>query len=265
LKRTRRTRSLLEIYGLLYNRFGPRHWWPGDTKLEIIIGAILTQNTAWGNAGKAIANLKKQRLLNIKALSGISEKKLAGLIRPAGYYNIKSRRIKNFLAFLNENNNGSIGKMFKTETQCLRENLLSVNGIGPETADSILLYAGEKPVFVVDAYTKRIFSRHGYLKEGVDYAETQAVFLKNLPVDTKLFNEYHALIVELGKKLCKSKKPLCKECPIRRVKNDRRTNTETRTDKTGAGKRSASTKKGTTSKETTARGNSKTSELHEMQ
>lgn len=219
MKRTKSTKFLLRIYDLLYNKFGPRHWWPGDTKLEVIIGTILTQNTAWGNVEKAIANLKKRRLLNIKTLSSISEKKLAESIRPAGYYNIKSRRIKNFLTFLNKSHNGSIGKMFKTETQCLRENLLSINGIGPETADSILLYAGEKPVFVVDAYTKRIFSRHGYFKEELGYAETQAVFLKNLPVDTKLFNEYHALIVELGKKLCKSKKPLCKKCPIRRVKN----------------------------------------------
>jgi endonuclease-3 related protein len=226
LKRTKNTKVFLEIYNLLYDKFGPRHWWPGDTRLEIIIGAILTQNTAWSNVEKAIANLKKARLLNVKKLSGISEKTLAGHIKPAGYYNIKSARIKNFLSFLKKRYNGSIDRMFETETRKLREALLNINGIGPETADSILLYAGEKPVFVVDAYTRRIFSRHGYLRKDADYAETQAVFLKCLPEDAKLFNEYHALIVELGKNLCKSKKPLCKECPIRRIKNDRRTDTQ---------------------------------------
>lgn len=220
MKRTKRNKSFLKIYRLLYNRFGPRHWWPGDTKLEIIIGAILTQNTAWANVEKAIANLKRERLLETKKLSCISRKRLAGLIRPAGYYNIKSGRIKNFLAFLNRRYRGDINRMFRTETQRLRQDLLNINGIGPETADSILLYAGGKPAFVVDAYTKRIFSRHGYLDKDADYAETQAMFLKNLPADVKLFNEYHALLVELGKEMCKSKKPLCEKCPIRRIKND---------------------------------------------
>lgn len=220
MKKAKRSKTLLEIYRLLYDRFGPRYWWPGDTRLEIIIGAILTQNTAWGNVEKAVRNLKKKRLLNIKKLSGLSGERLAGFIRPAGYYNVKAQRIKNFLAFLNEKHNGSITRMFGTETQRLREDLLNINGIGPETADSILLYAGGKPVFVVDAYTRRIFSRHGYLKEGADYAEIQAVFQGNLPADTGLFNEYHALVVELGKNLCRSKNPLCDECPIRRIKNE---------------------------------------------
>ena len=210
---------LLNIYKLLYNRFGPRRWWPGDTRLEIIIGAILTQNTAWGNVEKAIANLKKKNLLGVKKLSRISEKRLSVLIRPAGYYNIKAQRIKNFLAFLNNAYSGSIDKMFRTQTSRLRNELLGIKGTGPETADSILLYAGERPVFVVDAYTKRIFSRHGFIKADADYDEIQDFFVKNLPIDAKLFNEFHALIVELGKNLCKSTKPLCDNCPMRRTKN----------------------------------------------
>lgn len=213
------SKSLLNIYRLLYKKFGPRHWWPGDTRLEIIIGAILTQNTAWSNVRKAIVNLKKGRLLKIKALSEVPEKRLAKLIKPAGYYNIKSRRIKIFLNFLNASYGGSIGRMFRRETSILREELLNIKGIGPETADSILLYAGKKPVFVVDAYTKRIFSRHRFMREDTDYTEAQGFFLKNLPADVKLFNEFHALIVELGKSLCKSKKPLCSGCPIQRIKN----------------------------------------------
>lgn len=210
--------SLLRIYTLLYKKFGARHWWPGETRLEIIVGAILTQNTAWSNVEKAIANLKKGRLLKVRELSRISEKKLARLIRPAGYYNIKSRRIKNFLKFLNTVYDGSIDRMFRTEIAALREKLLGINGIGPETADSILLYAGKKPVFVVDAYTKRIFSRHGFIREEADYKEIQNFFLRNLKSDARLFNEFHALIVEVGKNLCRPIKPMCNACPIRRIR-----------------------------------------------
>lgn len=221
MKKTKRgkARALLKIYKLLYERFGPRHWWPGDTRLEIIIGAILTQNTAWANVEKAITNLKNARLLKVKGLSRVPKKRLAGLIRPAGYYNIKSQRIKNFLEFLNTAYGGNIKRMFSTETRRLRTELLEVKGIGPETADSILLYAGEKPAFVVDAYTKRIFSRHGFIREDASYEAVQAIFLRHLPEDVRLFNEFHALIVELGKELCKSKKPLCNKCPIRRIRN----------------------------------------------
>jgi endonuclease-3 related protein len=219
LKKSRHTDSLLNIYRLLYKRFGPRHWWPGDTKFEIIIGAILTQNTSWTNVEKAIKNLKKEKILTVRKLSRVPEKKLSRLIKPAGYYNIKSERIKNFLDFLNVAYRGSLNRMFGTETAVLRNELLGVKGIGPETADSILLYAGGRPVFVVDAYTKRIFSRHKYLHRDAEYEEVQNLFLKNLPPNPKLFNEYHALIVELGKNLCRPKKPLCNMCPIRRTKN----------------------------------------------
>ena len=218
MKDKRLNRSLLRIYNLLYARFGPRHWWPGDTKIEIILGAILTQNTAWANVEKAIENLKKEKVLAVNKLSGISEKKLARLIRPSGYYNIKADRIKNFLRFLNTRYQGSIDKMFRSRLYKLREELLAVKGIGRETADSILLYAGDKPIFVVDAYTKRVFSRHGFINKDADYEETQALFMDNLGKNKRLFNEFHALIVELGKFMCKSKKPLCSMCPIQRIR-----------------------------------------------
>jgi len=219
LKKPKQSDALKRIYSLLYKHYGPRHWWPGDTRLEIIIGAILTQNTAWTNVEKAIKNLKRERLLTVKGLFRVPKKRLARLIKPAGYYNIKSRRIKNFLDFLNRSYGGNIKEMFRIDLKKLRNELLGVNGIGPETADSILLYAGEKPVFVVDSYTKRIFSRHGYINKDADYEEVQGLFLRNLPAKHGMFNEFHALIVELGKDLCKSKKPLCNTCPIRRVKN----------------------------------------------
>jgi endonuclease-3 related protein len=149
------------------------------------------------------------------------EKGLARLIRPSGYYNIKARRIKEFLSFLNTSYKGSLARMFQNGLFQLREGLLSIKGIGPETADSILLYAGNKPIFVIDAYTRRIFSRHGFIDKDAEYSELQSLFMENLPRDITLFNEFHALIVELGKSICKSKQPLCSKCPIRRIKNAR--------------------------------------------
>lgn len=224
------SRSLSIIYNSLYKRFGPRHWWPGDTKIEVIIGAILTQNTAWVNVEKAIRNLKKERALSASGLCRISEKKLAGLIRPSGYYNVKANRIKNFLRFLNSRYKGSVGRMFRSDLYKLREELLAVKGIGMETADSILLYAGSKPIFVVDAYTKRLLLRHGFIGEDAGYGEMQSLFMDNLPEDAGLFNEFHALIVELGKTICKSKQPLCSTCPIRGMqrRSDARRDKETR-------------------------------------
>ena len=222
MKDKRLNRSLLRLYNSLYRKFGPRYWWPGNTRLEIIIGAILTQNTAWTNVEKAIRNLKKERVFAFKTLSAIPEKTLAELIKPSGYYNIKAGRIKNFLKFLNTRYNGSLGRMFGTDLYRLREELLSVKGIGQETADSILLYAGNKPIFVADAYTKRIFSRHGFISKNAEYKEIQSLFMDNLRQDAGLFNEYHALIVELGKSMCRSKKPLCSKCPITEEQNARR-------------------------------------------
>jgi len=207
------SRFIRRIYNLLNKSFGPQYWWPGDTPFEVCIGAILTQNTNWKNVEKAITNLKNEHLLSPIALRDTSLSELAGLIRPAGYYNIKARRLKSFISFLFDEHEGSLSKMSKQPLEELRHKLLNVHGIGPETADSILLYACYKPIFVVDAYTKRIFSRHKLCEEDSDYRDIQNLFMKNLPNDVKLFNEYHALIVKLGKDYCK-KKPNCLKCPL---------------------------------------------------
>lgn len=214
---------LLDIYNRLYNAFGPQNWWPGETPFEVIVGAILTQNTSWSNVEKAIKNLKKQKILSPNALSKTKTSKIAGLIRPSGYYNIKAKRLRNFLNFLNSEFNGSLGRLFKTDAQSLRKALLGIKGIGPETADSILLYAANKPFFVIDAYTKRVFSRHGLIKKEAAYDELQRFFMSNLPRDVQLYNEYHALIVRAGKDLCK-KKPECNICPLNKIKGERAIN-----------------------------------------
>ena len=205
---------LLKIYNSLYNYFGPLNWWPGDTPFEIMIGAILTQNTSWSNVEKAINNLKKENLLEPRKLYRISREELAQLIKPSGYYNIKARRLKNFINLFVNDFEGSAKKIFSGDSGELRKKLLNVNGIGPETADSILLYAGRKPFFVVDAYTKRIFSRHKLISEDASYHQIQEFFSQNLDRDVKLFNEFHAQIVMLGKTICTSKNPDCAKCPI---------------------------------------------------
>jgi len=213
--------SLIKVFNTLYGFYGPQAWWPADTRLEMIIGAILTQNTAWANVEKAIANLKKEEgLLSFAALKKIDTKRLASLIRPAGYYKVKSRRLKNFISFLWKRYGGDLNALARRNTVILREELLAVNGIGPETCDSILLYAFKRPVFVVDAYTKRIFSRHGFFRETVSYEEAQGTFMRNLAPDQKLFNEYHALIVRLAKGHCK-KNPDCGACPLKGMKTDK--------------------------------------------
>jgi len=206
--------TLKKSYNKLLRAFGPQHWWPGDTPFEVIVGAILTQNTAWTNVEKAIHNLKKAKLLTPGKLHDLSQDEIAKYIRPAGYFNIKAKRLKHFLNYLFDNYGGNLKKMFKKRTDALRRELLSVNGIGPETADSMLLYAGNHPVFVVDAYTKRIFSRHQVVKTDADYHNIQELFMKNLPHVVKMFNEYHALIVKAGKDFCRTRKPLCSRCPL---------------------------------------------------
>jgi len=206
--------TLKKSYNKLLRAFGPQHWWPGDTPFEVIVGAILTQNTAWTNVEKAIHNLKKAKLLTPGKLHDLSQDEIAKYIRPAGYFNIKAKRLKHFLNYLFDNYGGNLKKMFKKRTDALRRELLSVNGIGPETADSILLYAGNHPVFVVDAYTKRIFSRHQVVKTDADYHNIQELFMKNLPHVVKMFNEYHALIVKAGKDFCRTRKPMCSRCPL---------------------------------------------------
>jgi endonuclease-3 related protein len=204
---------LNDIYKLLFDRFGPQHWWPGDTPFEIIIGAILTQNTSWSNVEKAIANLKAANLLTPDRLHRLDIRKLADLIRPAGYFNIKAKRLKNFLDWLFENYAGELKNLEKIPTDVLRCELLSIKGVGQETADSILLYALNRHVFVIDAYTARIASRHYLIDQGTDYHQIQELFESNLPADINLFNEYHALLVRLGKEFCK---PIhkCSGCPL---------------------------------------------------
>jgi endonuclease-3 related protein len=223
--------------GLLDNYFraalkslGPQHWWPGETPFEVCVGAILTQNTNWGNVEKAIANLKKRNLLDPSRLYAVPPQELASLIRPAGYFNIKTRRLRSFLKFLIEEYDGDLNRMFAERLEALREKLLGVKGIGPETADSILLYAGNKPIFVVDAYTKRIFLRHEIIPEDWGYPEIQEYFMTHLPDDVgaplgapsqraqqagplRLYNEFHALVVHIGKHWCKTKVPDCERCP----------------------------------------------------
>ncbi len=204
----------MRIYGLLNDYFGNLNWWPGDTPFEVIVGAILTQNTAWRNVEIAIANLRAAGMLSPKALVQVEDNTLAGLIRPSGYYNVKTQRLKAFLRFLHVEFGGSLERMFAEETAHLREILLKVKGIGEETADSILLYAGNKPVFVVDAYTQRILRRHGIVHEDMDYGQIQALFMKQVPARISLYNQYHALLVNTGKSFC-LKVPRCDDCPLR--------------------------------------------------
>jgi endonuclease III related protein len=206
--------KLLQIYQRLYDHLGPSHWWPGDSPLEIMVGAILTQNTAWDNVRRAVERLKEEGALSIPALHEIQEEVLAEWIRPSGYFRIKARRLKSFLAFVVSEYQGSVKKMQQSSLERLREQLLTVKGIGPETADSILLYALGRPTFVVDAYTYRIFSRHNLIEETIGYEELRAFMMDHLPPDPELFNEYHALLVRLGKHYCRKTNPLCGECPL---------------------------------------------------
>lgn len=210
--------NIKNIYKRLYKFYGPQGWWPGRSRFEVIVGAILTQNTAWTNVEKAIKNLRVHGCLASPAkLHSLSAKKLSSLIRPAGYHNVKAARLKNFTGFLSADYNSSLNKLSKVDTVSLRQKLLAVNGIGPETCDSILLYAFNRPVFVVDAYTKRIFARHGLFDEKSPYEAVRSIFMKNLPSDAETFNEYHALIVSLAKNYCK-KSPKCEKCPLAGLK-----------------------------------------------
>jgi endonuclease-3 related protein len=206
--------ELKEVYHRMLDHFGPQHWWPGDTPFEIMVGAILTQNTNWKNVEKAIANLKEAGLLSLSAMATLPKEKLAEYIRPAGYYNIKAGRLQNLFTMIAEHWENDLDYLLRQPVSVLREQLLSVKGIGPETADSMVLYAAGKPVFVVDAYTHRILSRHGLLPEDADYFQIQEIFMDSLEEDTALFNEYHALLVQLGKDFCKKSKPQCGDCPL---------------------------------------------------
>ncbi len=207
------TQRLEELFELLLKHYGPQHWWPGESPLEVMVGAVLTQNTNWSNVAKAIENLKQAGVLSLEGLSGLGGERLAQLIRPAGYYNLKAGRLGNLLAMITERYHGDLDYMMSQPVDELRRDLLAVKGIGPETADSILLYAVGQPIFVVDAYTFRILGRHGLANEAMGYFELQELFMDSLPADTALFNEYHALLVRLGKERCKKSKPRCHGCP----------------------------------------------------
>jgi len=211
-----KTKKLLKIYQKMFDAFGPRQWWPGETPFEVVIGAILTQNTNWSNVEKAIKNLKTAGKLSPEGIYGLSITELAELIKPSGFFNVKAKRVKAFINWLFSRYEGNLSKMFARDLQTLRSELLSVKGIGPETADSILLYAGNMPTFVVDAYTHRIFSRHELIPEESTYDDMKSFFEENLPKDVQLFNEYHALLVNIGKMFCKPKK-VCEPCPLKDI------------------------------------------------
>lgn len=209
------SKTLLNYYDAMFTRLGEQFWWPGRTRFEVMVGAILTQNTAWTNVEKAIKNLRAAKLLNPLAMHRVGTQELALNIKSAGYFNVKATRLKNLTRHLFTNYDGSLDKFLGRKGNGLREELLSLSGIGPETADSILLYAALHPEFVVDAYTRRIFSRHGLVSEAAGYDEVKALFTDNLPADAAMFNEYHALIVKVGKDYCRTKAPRCGECPLR--------------------------------------------------
>ncbi len=207
------TEILKSYYDALYERFGPQQWWPGETPFEVVIGAVLTQNTNWKNVEKAIANLKREGLLDPVSLYAAPRERLTELIRPAGYYNIKADRLHNLLAVIVDEYAGDVDMFLSGTVDELRQRLVSIRGVGLETADSIILYAAEKPTFVVDTYTFRMAVRHGLIFDDASYDDIKSLFEDSLPADTRLFNEYHALIVRLGKEFCK-KRAACKGCPL---------------------------------------------------
>ena len=207
-------RRIRDIYSCLFGAFGPQGWWPGETPFEVAVGAILTQNTNWSNVERAIARLKARDVLSPRKMYALSSTDLADLIRPAGYFNVKARRLMAFLAYLKESSSLSMKRLATAPPAILREELLAVRGIGPETADSILLYAAGHPSFVVDAYTKRIFSRHRIVGPAASYGDIKSLFEDALVADVRLFNEYHALIVRTGKDFCRPRTPRCAGCPL---------------------------------------------------
>lgn len=204
-----------EIYNSLVAHFGPQHWWPGDSPFEIAVGAILTQNTSWQNVARAIQNLKQHDLLEPRAMFMLPPEQLAEHIRPAGYFRLKAKRLRNFVSWLIDRYDGSMDALAAASLGTLREELLAVNGIGPETADSILLYAVAKPTFVVDAYTHRIAVRHGWIEREAGYDELKEHFESRLPDDVARLNEMHAQFVQVGKHFCRPREARCDQCPLR--------------------------------------------------
>ena len=210
-----------EYFDALFAAYGPQHWWPGRTPFEVIVGAILTQNTSWTNVEPAIKNLRRERLLTPRAIENVAFARLARLIRSSGYFLQKAKKLKAFVRFLRLEYRGSLAAMFRAPTPMLREQLLAVHGIGPETADSILLYAGEHPVFVVDAYTRRILERHNLAEPKHSYEELRRLFEHSLSADAALYNEFHALIVHTGKHHCRAREPRCSECALKHLLPER--------------------------------------------
>ena len=208
--------AIHSYFDALFTAHGPQHWWPGRTRFEIIVGAILTQNTSWTNVERAIGNLRSARLLSPQAIREVPSSRLASLLRPSGYFRQKTKSLKAFVKFLYQAHAGSLDRLFNTPTTLAREQLLAVRGIGPETADSILLYAGKHPAFVVDAYTRRILERHHLAHGNSSYDEIRNLFEASLPADPKIFNEFHALIVHAGKNFCRPQNPRCSECSLSR-------------------------------------------------
>ena len=206
--------SLMEVYDRLFEAFGPQQWWPGRTPLEVMVGAVLVQNTAWANVERAIDNLREEGLLSLEALHTLRPEDLAETIRPAGYYRLKAGRLRNLIDFVFERYDGSIEAMRVTDPTQLRSELLEVRGIGQETADSILLYALNTPTFVVDTYTHRVLARHGWIDYDADYHRIKEHFESELPTDVSLYNEYHALLVRVGKDFCRKTSPKCELCPL---------------------------------------------------
>ena len=212
-------RELREAYRLMRKGFGHRNWWPGDTPFEICVGAILTQNTSWKNVEHAITNLKTARVLTPRKIHALNHEELAQLIRPAGYFNIKAKRLRNFTNVLVEQHGANLKQMFRGKTAAIRERLLAINGIGPESADSMLLYAGDHHSFVIDAYTKRIFKRHNWCSEDADYDDLQALCSRALnqksgESELDYWQDYHAHLVGVGNRFCKPRNPLCAKCPL---------------------------------------------------
>lgn len=206
----------MEIFRRLMACYGTQHWWPGESPFEVMVGAILTQQARWTNVERAIANLKAAKALSPQALRRLPEPDLAKLIRPAIYHNAKAKKLKALVGWLGESYGDDLLRLFRLESQDLRRELLAVYGIGEETADSIILYAAEKPVFVIDAYTHRIMARLGLVPEGISYRVCQSFFMSNLPADTQMFNEFHALLVQLGKSVCRPR-PLHRECCLAEI------------------------------------------------
>jgi endonuclease III related protein len=206
-------RILKRHYALMRGHFGPTHWWPGDTPFEIAAGAILTQNTAWHNVEKALDNLRSAEALDPNTLLSMPVTQLETLLRPSGFFRVKTRRLQEFCAYLIERYGGDMIRLAATPLDRLRSELLAVHGIGPETADDILLYACGKPVFVVDAYTRRILSRHGLVPFSIGYEALRQVYETHLDTDLELFQDYHGQIVFTAKTFCRSR-PNCAGCPL---------------------------------------------------